>query len=166
MTPGSTAYLEAKADGDNSMPLKREVSEGVYGTVPQDPRDTARATLLKAQLPAINGHPPATTPNSWDRRYTTDGRKPSEPSGWWAVRNDLTQGSERAAYVALTRLNRRERGIAYGTRVLRRRSLHSSRGSNAPPRRAGKPLTGQREAGVHDATRRGRYARCVTPKRS
>ena len=53
MTPGSTAYSEAKADEDSSMPSKRERPEGVYGRDPQDPRDTARAKLPKSQSPAM-----------------------------------------------------------------------------------------------------------------
>jgi hypothetical protein len=57
-----------------------------------------------------------------------------------------------------------ERGIAYRTRVLRRRSSHSSRGSNAPPGRAGKPPAGRR--GTGDRTpKTERYAKCRTPKR-
>src|ERR1700694_2213438 len=51
-----------------------------------------------------------------------------------------------------------EHGIAYGTRVLGRRSLHSS------PRR-GKPATWRRETGGL-TTQTSRYARCETPKRS
>jgi hypothetical protein len=47
-TPGSTVYPEAKADGNNSMPLKRVVPEGVYGIDPQGPRDTARTKLFES----------------------------------------------------------------------------------------------------------------------
>jgi hypothetical protein len=38
-------------------------------------------------------------------------------------------------------------GIAYGSRGLGRRSLHSTRGGNVPPRNLGKPGAGEREAG-------------------
>src|SRR5262245_7132885 len=50
-----------------------------------------------------------------------------------------------------------ERGIAYRTRVPRRRSLRSSR-------RAGEPSTGRRETGDL-TTKTSRYARCETPRR-
>lgn len=56
MTSGSTTYLAAKAEGDNSMSLKRSVSEGVYDTALQDPRDTVRATLPKPQFPAMEAY--------------------------------------------------------------------------------------------------------------
>jgi hypothetical protein len=42
---GHRTYLKAKAGGDNSMSEKRETWEGVYGAVPQDPGDMAKATL-------------------------------------------------------------------------------------------------------------------------
>ena len=54
------------------------------------------------------------------------------------------QGDELAAYVPLDTYTRDERGIAYGTRVLWRRSPHSSRRRDDRPRRAGKPSTGRR----------------------
>src|SRR5215813_8745465 len=38
LTSGSTTYLEAKAEGNTSMSLKRSTAEGVYGVAPQDPR--------------------------------------------------------------------------------------------------------------------------------
>ena len=41
---GHRVDLKAKAGGENSMPEKRETSEGVYGVVPQDPCDMAKAT--------------------------------------------------------------------------------------------------------------------------
>jgi retron-type reverse transcriptase len=55
-TSGSTTYLEAKAEGNNSMSLKRSTAEGVYGVAPQDPRDTVRATLPKPQFPAMEAY--------------------------------------------------------------------------------------------------------------
>lgn len=42
---GHRVYLNAKAGGENSMPEKRETSEGVYGAVPQGSCDMAKATL-------------------------------------------------------------------------------------------------------------------------
>ncbi len=48
---GQPTYLEAKAEGDNSMLVKRLRSESVVGPVPQDPRDTVKAELLEPQFP-------------------------------------------------------------------------------------------------------------------
>ena len=53
MTSGSTANLNAKAGGDNRMPLKRKPSEDAYDAVPQDPRDMVRAKLPEPQFPAM-----------------------------------------------------------------------------------------------------------------
>jgi hypothetical protein len=150
-TLGSTAYLEAKAKGDNSMPLKREMLEGVYGFVPQDPRDTVRAGLPEPQFPAMQSH------------ISRQKRIPGGTAGIWpipilrqnlpagrAVGNDPTEGNGRGTYVALEkRLTIRECGIAYGARALGRRSLRSSP-------RAGKPsATRRREAGVSGALGEG-----------
>ena len=55
-TSGSTTYLEAKAEGDTSMSLKRSTAEGVYAVALQDPRDTVRATLPKPQFPAMEAY--------------------------------------------------------------------------------------------------------------
>ena len=52
-TPGSTAYLDAKARGDSSMPVKQWPAKGVRGGALQDPRDMAKAGLLDAQSPAV-----------------------------------------------------------------------------------------------------------------
>ena len=49
----------------------------------------------------------------------------------WAMGSDPIEGPEWGAYVALGRCPVTERGIAYGTRVLGRRSFRSSRGSHA-----------------------------------
>ena len=57
--------------------------------------------------------------------------------------NDPIQGDERNAYVTLPRCMSEKLGIAYGTRVLWQRSLHSSP-------RTGKPFTWRREAGICD----------------
>ena len=48
---GQPTYLEAKAEGDNSMSVKRLRSEIVVRPVPQDPRDTVKATLPEPQFP-------------------------------------------------------------------------------------------------------------------
>ena len=56
---GQPTYLEAKAEGDNSMSVKRLRSESVVGPVPQDPRDTLKAELLEPQSPCgASGHLP------------------------------------------------------------------------------------------------------------
>ncbi len=48
--------------GTTACRSKRELPEGIYDNVPRDPRDTARATLLEAQSPAMQAaHPPITT---------------------------------------------------------------------------------------------------------
>ena len=52
---GRLAYLNAKARGDNSMPGKWWLSGGVQGSVPRGPRDMAKAGLLEAQSPAVQG---------------------------------------------------------------------------------------------------------------
>ena len=56
LTSGSTTYLEAKAEGNTSMSLKRSTAEGVYGVAPQDPRAMGRATLPKPQFPAMEAY--------------------------------------------------------------------------------------------------------------
>ena len=58
LTPGSTAYLAAKAKGDNSMPSKPVLPEDVYGTDRQDPRDMAKAELPEPQSPAMQSDIP------------------------------------------------------------------------------------------------------------
>ncbi len=52
--PGSTAYLEAKAQGDSSMPLKQWPPEASVGAALQDPRDMVKATLPATQSPVGN----------------------------------------------------------------------------------------------------------------
>lgn len=150
MTLGSAAYLEAKADGDNSMPLKRELPEGVYGrVVPQGPRDKVRAILLKSQFPKMKRSVPRSQRLKRGRRHTTKDEMSSEPSGRWVAGSDPAQGNGRGAYLALEeRLTLRECGMAYGTRVLWSRSLRSSLG-------AGKPLTWRRQTGVMDVSGEG-----------
>ncbi len=53
---GSTAYPMAKAKRNNSMPLKQEESEGVYGSVLQDPRNMVKAELLESQSPVMKAN--------------------------------------------------------------------------------------------------------------
>ena len=89
---------------------------------------------------------------------------PRQPPGCGASPSEGGQGGEWAAYVALARTAKTYRGMAYGARALRPRSVRSSRGSNAPPGRAGKPLAGRRDTGVNRSTGTARYAGCGTPK--
>ena len=51
IVPGLSAYLDAKARGDNSMPRSGGWSGGVQGYAPRDPRDMAKAGLPDAQSP-------------------------------------------------------------------------------------------------------------------
>jgi hypothetical protein len=56
-----------------------------------------------------------------------------------------------------------EHGISYGGRPLRKRSAHSSRGSNDPPGWMGEPSQGRRgTGGRHSAAMR--YAKCGEPE--
>jgi len=52
---GHLVYLDAKARGDKSMPGKWWSSGGAQGGVPRGPRDMAKAGLLEAQSPAVQG---------------------------------------------------------------------------------------------------------------
>lgn len=53
LTPRRTTNLDPKGRGDKSMFVKREVTEGVYVTVPQRLSDMAKAKLLKFQCPVV-----------------------------------------------------------------------------------------------------------------
>src|SRR5215470_15099182 len=66
-TPGSSTYLRAKAGGDKSMSEKRESQEGVYGAVPQDPRDMVKAILAEPQFPVVELH--TRRDHAWMRRH-------------------------------------------------------------------------------------------------
>jgi hypothetical protein len=116
---GSTAYLTAKAQGDNSMPIKWETPEGVYGVVPRDPRDTVRARLHEPQFPAMQKYiPRLQRPMSGATGIWRQGSDRQNLPAGRAVRKDLTQGNERGTYLALERPAHGECGIAYGARVL------------------------------------------------
>jgi hypothetical protein len=100
-TSGSTAYPAAKANGDRSMLLKREMSEGVYGIVPRDPCNMVKAILLEAQSPAMEAYIPRLQ-RLWRGRHDRAIKSSSpEPSAWRAVGSDLTQGDGRDTYVTL-----------------------------------------------------------------
>ena len=53
MSLGQPTYLEAKAEGENSMSVKRLRSESVVRPVPQDPRDMVKARLLEPRFSAV-----------------------------------------------------------------------------------------------------------------
>jgi hypothetical protein len=53
---GHRANLKAKAEGDNSLPEKREPPGDAEGAVPQDPRDRAKARLPESQSPVVQPH--------------------------------------------------------------------------------------------------------------
>jgi hypothetical protein len=148
-TPGPTAYLATKVKGDRSMPSKQEMVEGVYAIVPQGPRDMVKAELPESQFPGLQSSSPRSQ-RLYKRghRHTLVMYSPAEPFGRRTVGNDPTQGNGRDTYVALSRLANEECGIAYGTRVLWRRSPRSSP-------RTGKPSTWRRGAGVVTAEPRG-----------
>jgi RNA-directed DNA polymerase len=57
-TSGPTADLAAKANGDKSMPSKRERPEGAYGRDSRGPRDTVKARLPEPQSPAMQAYVP------------------------------------------------------------------------------------------------------------
>jgi hypothetical protein len=56
-------YL-TKPEGDKNMPGKRWPSGGVRGEVLQDPRDMAKAGLLRAQSPVVNVRTAGMTPGT------------------------------------------------------------------------------------------------------
>ena len=126
------------------MPSKRRRPEGAEDRDPQDPRDMAKAGLPEPQPPAVIGTPLDYSTSIARPPGYAESMRSAERSARWASGNDLDQGGERGAYVVLETSGMRKRGIAYGTRVLRRRSPHSSRRRHDRPRRAGKPPTGRR----------------------
>lgn len=160
MPLGYRTYLGLKRKGENSMFGKRVRPEAVYGRDPQNPGDKAKAVLLELQRPfsKCRGSRVARLHTPIVRRIQGPGAAPEKDIATGQGGSEPPQGLERSAYVALLRLSRPEDGIAYGARALWRRNLHSSRGSHAPSRRAGKPLTRQREVGVCRFSVNGRFA--------
>ena len=56
---GQPTYLDAKAEGENSMSVKRLRPESVVRPVPQDPRDMVKAGLSEPQsLVGVSPRPP------------------------------------------------------------------------------------------------------------
>jgi hypothetical protein len=123
------------------MPEKRESLEGADSAVPQDPRDKAKATLPEPQSPAVEMHTRcysaynAALPGAARSRFA--GRHLRLARRWLAK---PLKGMSGAPTSRSTRSAPTERGIAYRTRVPRRRSPRSSR-------RTGEPSTGRRGTG-------------------
>jgi hypothetical protein len=111
--PGSTAYLDAKARGDNSMPVKHWLAKGARGGALQNPRDMAKAGLLAAQSPAVKVSPIGMTPET--DACVMPHREPwgaGQPPWRRAPPSEGGQGDEWAAYVTLDTYDEDERGIA------------------------------------------------------
>lgn len=157
---GHRTHFGPKGKEDNSMFGKRMRSEVVYGRDPQDPSNRVKATLPELQRPFSKqqGGRVARLQTPFGSRIPGRGSAPGKDIVAGQGRNERPQGLERSTYVTLLRPSRPEDGIAYGTRVLGRRSLRSSRGSHAPPRRTGKPFTRRREAGACRFSVEGRSA--------
>ncbi len=104
MLLGQPAYLEAKAEGENSMPVKRGTLEDVYGVAPQDPRDMAKAALLEAQSPAVKA-PTRRHHARWRRQRIRGVYCEASSDLLTAGRWGMTpfKGTNRAAYVTLAR---------------------------------------------------------------
>src|SRR5688572_26094721 len=88
LTPGSTAYLAAKANGNNSMPSKPVLSEDVYGTDRQDPRDMAKAELPEPESPAMQSdipRSPRLVGGATDMRRGAQDRLKLPTGGRWAT---------------------------------------------------------------------------------
>ena len=85
-----------------------EHCEGVDGAAAQGPCDMAKTGLFEAQFPGME---------MCILRHITPGAEPPvsgespllrpNPSGWWAVDNEFTQGNGQAAYVTLDTSNAR-----------------------------------------------------------
>src|SRR6266700_6681650 len=67
----------------------------------QDPRDMARAGLLEPKVPAMQWTIPCHNVFVRGHRNRAIQVSSLEPSSRWAMRNDLVQGTELGAYVAL-----------------------------------------------------------------
>src|SRR5258708_807355 len=131
------------------MSGNRRPGPGIRDGASGDPRD--RAKLLDCLKPNLQKvQMPARRKDTRHRRRVPGRSRPlaGPPFGCGAMSSEDIQGDEWAAYVALDTYDEDERGIAYRTRVLWRRSSRSSRGSHAPPGRTGKPSTdGRRRTG-------------------
>ena len=127
------------------MSIKRGVSEDVYGTALQRLSDTAKAALPESQCPVAEAHALRYASRVWTpipsgaTNSVLFGVRPAR----WTMSNELIQGHEWEAYVALARSSVTEHGMAYRARAPGSRSRDSSRGSDAPPGKTGEPSTGR-----------------------
>ena len=95
-------------EGTTAWRERMERCEGVDGAAVQDPCDMAKTGLFEAQFPGME---------MCILRHTTPGAEPPvsgespllrpNPSGWWTVGSELTQGNGQAAYVTLDTSNAR-----------------------------------------------------------
>jgi hypothetical protein len=103
-TSGSTAYPRAKTQRNSSMPSKRDMPEGVCGTVPQDPRAMVKAVLPEPQSPRVQVHAPR-LPHLYGEALETRWNQPVNVkiplTG--RVDNESTEGDEWGTYRALGR---------------------------------------------------------------
>lgn len=84
---------------------KRCLLEGAERSVPQDPRDTVKATLLESQSPATKGGVQGYSiyqPCQEDRMTQIWS---SQPTNFWAMKNDFIQGDEWDTSVTLDTFN-------------------------------------------------------------
>ena len=134
------ADLDPKGKGDNSMPGNHRSCSDVWDGAVGDPRDMAKAGLLEAQSPAVNVR--TRRNDAWNRCRVVSRHEP--------VGRDSLRDAERRSVRAVKemrgrptpcsiRTTRTYHGIAYGARVLGRRSARSSRRSHDLPGRPGKP---------------------------
>ena len=96
------------------MPEKRESSEGVYGVVPQGPRDKVKAGLLEPQTPEMERHIHRHGMYGRCRRDRTVTVSPFELSSRRATANEAVQGVERGTCVTLGRSIRPNTGSPTG----------------------------------------------------
>jgi len=113
-------------------------------------RGPAKATLPKAQSPAVKAvTPPDTTPvvgATGIGRFRVSSSQPSRPVG--DGQRARSRGRTGTPTSRSTRPAQGEFGMAYGARALGPRSVRSSRRSHDLPGRTGKPFTGRRDTGA------------------
>ena len=125
---------------------------------PARPARYGESWIARNSVPGdVISHPSNTTPSIRGCRHTAVAK---EAVGTFRPTSggERPHSRERTGHLrrARKRLSLRECGMTYGARALRLRSAHSSRGSNDPPRRPGKPVTGRRGTGVIDVSGEGR----------
>ena len=130
--------------------------------MPQRSRPMARATLPQAECSGeyLPSHRKCVRYRCL-REHEQLG-KVRVPSPGRTMIHAIIQGHESAAYGTLGRMMVTEHGMAYRPRGPWSRSARSTRGSNDPPRRSGKPTTGERSTGACGGDDE-RSARCLTP---